>query len=301
VSSSRLSVIAAVILTTSIATRARADGPELAPAAQVKLPDRPGSVRGLGSSATIAAPSAQVEYSVPIDVPTTAGVAPSVGLRYRGDLGNGPVGIGWSLSTSVIRRSVRAGVPRFDDSDELEIEGVASGRLFRIADGTYRVEGAGNTVRVIRAGNRWVVLDANGSVHHCGATEGSRQEAAVDGVVRTTAWYPELTTHLSGRVVRYRYVRDRGQLYLSQATWGPSDRYRVELEHEPRPDALPSYRDGFEVVAALRVRSIRVRAAGEELRAYRLRYDESLAVSRLAEVSMTGRGGAGMLPALRFS
>ncbi len=300
-SSSRLSVIAAVILTTSIATRARADGPELAPAAQVKLPDRPGSVRGLGSSATIAAPSAQVEYSVPIDVPTTAGVAPSVGLRYRGDLGNGPVGIGWSLSTSVIRRSVRAGVPRFDDSDELEIEGVASGRLFRIADGTYRVEGAGNTVRVIRAGNRWVVLDANGSVHHFGATEGSRQEAAVDGVVRTTAWYPELTTHLSGRVVRYRYVRDRGQLYLSQATWGPSDRYRVELEHEPRPDALPSYRDGFEVVAALRVRSIRVRAAGEELRAYRLRYDESLAVSRLAEVSMTGRGGAGMLPALRFS
>ncbi|MFH0903222.1 MAG: SpvB/TcaC N-terminal domain-containing protein, partial [Pseudomonadota bacterium] len=63
----------------------------------LKLPDGPGSVQGLADSVSVGMFSGQVEYSVPIAVPTTGGMAPSLALDYSGALGNGPVGVGWTL------------------------------------------------------------------------------------------------------------------------------------------------------------------------------------------------------------
>src|SRR4051812_26790823 len=67
-------------------------------AATLKLPDGPASVRGLGDSASVEVFSAQVDYSVPIDLPAGPGdFRPRLALTYSGGLGNGTVGIGWSL------------------------------------------------------------------------------------------------------------------------------------------------------------------------------------------------------------
>src|SRR5215510_3658415 len=64
----------------------------------VKLPDGPGSVRGMASDASVNAFTGQVTYEVPIELPSAQrGVAPRLALRYNGALGNGPLGIGWSI------------------------------------------------------------------------------------------------------------------------------------------------------------------------------------------------------------
>ncbi|MGZ3427611.1 MAG: SpvB/TcaC N-terminal domain-containing protein, partial [Polyangia bacterium] len=96
----------------------------------VKLPDGPASVRGLADHASVDIFNAQISYSVPIELPHAVdGFAPTVSLGYSGALGNGPLGIGWSLTSPLIRRSERKGVPSFTAADELDLIGIADGRL----------------------------------------------------------------------------------------------------------------------------------------------------------------------------
>jgi RHS repeat-associated protein len=283
-------VLTLVVAAAPAAYAERGPAPGAATASKATLPAGPASVRGLAGSADIAAPMAQVQYAIDVEVPRGGGVAPAVSLHYAGELGNGPAGVGWSLGQASIRRSTRHGVPHFSDEDEIEISGVGTGRLVRIPDGTYRVEGAGNTIRAVRVGNRWEVADGNGVVTFFGVSADSRQEATVDGQLRTTAWLPEIAVHPSGKTVRYRYTHDRNQRYLTGATWGPGDRHRLEIELEARPDVVTSYREGFEVVTARRIRAIRVLTSGEVVRAYHIAYSEALPLSRIASVRMVGRG-----------
>jgi hypothetical protein len=111
------SVTAALVAAAAAAGPAHAAGgpaPGAASASTVKLPDGPGSVAGLGGEAEVGVFSAQVGYGVPFELPAApGGFGPSVSLSYAGELGNGPVGVGWSLSVAAIRRSTRDGVPSF--------------------------------------------------------------------------------------------------------------------------------------------------------------------------------------------
>ena len=71
----------------------------------LNLPAGPNSVRGLSDAAEVDAFSAQIKYTVPIELPGAIhGFRPSLDLSYSGDLGNGPMGIGWSLPAPQIRR-----------------------------------------------------------------------------------------------------------------------------------------------------------------------------------------------------
>lgn len=279
--------------------RALADGPgpTVATASKVKLPDAPGSIAGLGAAAEASPFSGQVSYSVPFELPTgPAGVAPSSALSYAGELGNGTVGVGWHFGAPSIQRSTRDGVPGYDTTDELEVNGPASGRLIRIPDGSYRVEGAGNGFRVDRSGERWTVTDSQGTRYVYGLSDASRM--ASEG--RVAAWMLELVIHPSGQRIDYAYERDRGALYLARVSWGPDRAYALHLTYEDRFDPVTSYRYGFEVVTARRLRSATVLSRGSELRTYRLSYDERFSLSRLASVKMTGFEGADELPAVAF-
>ena len=94
----------------------------------VKLPAGPGSVRGLAEDATVSGFTGAVAYEVPIELPSApGGFAPSLHLGYDGDLGNGPIGVGWCFAQPGIRRSTRLGVPRYDATDELDVSGLVTG------------------------------------------------------------------------------------------------------------------------------------------------------------------------------
>jgi RHS repeat-associated protein len=300
-----LAVAVCSLLASSTAYAVEGPSPSAATPSKVTLPDGPASVRGLGGTADVSAASAQVAYSVSIEVPDGGGVAPSVSLSYHGDLGNGPVGVGWMLAHASIRRSTRRGVPSYDDADEIEITGVGSGRLIRRPDGSYALEGAPYALRVERTGNRWKITDSNGVVYYFGLTTASRQEDTVGGALRTVAWFPELVVHLNGRTINYEYLHHHGQVYLSRVTWGVGGKYGLEVNYENRRDPVLSYRDGFSVETAYRIHDIRVRSGASTLRRYELHYDDLMdarvALSRLSRVHMTGFQGDGAMPDLSFA
>lgn len=266
---------------------------------RLKLPSGPSSVRGLADEPTVDPFLAQIGYQVPIDVPAGyGGLAPSLGLVYSGQLGNGPIGIGWSLAQTEIRRSTRLGVPHYDDSDTLEITGVASGRLIAINASEYRVEGRGQTVRILRVGDGFEVDDGKGNHFKLGTLPASREARDAS---HTLAWHVDEQTNQMGERIVYSYTNDRGQLYLERVTWGPSAMFGVDLAYEPRPDVTTSYRSGYRVDLANRIASIHVMVGGTERRAYQLAYDTSFSVSRLNAITSTGVSGQGAWPALGFT
>ncbi|MEZ4359064.1 MAG: FG-GAP-like repeat-containing protein [Kofleriaceae bacterium] len=265
---------------------------------RLKLPSGPNSVRGLAEEPTVDPFYAQVGYEVPIEVPEGYGkLAPALALTYSGALGNGPLGIGWDMPGARIERSLRLGVPSFTAADELELVGPVSGRLVAIGNNEYRVEGMGQTVRVRKVGEGFEVDAGDGTRWRFGATAASRQEP---GVGRTAAWLVEEQTNLAGERVAYTYQHDQGQVYLQRVTWGPGQVYAVDLTYVARPDVTVSYREGFRVVTGRRLSRLAVTSFGAERRAYQLHYDDAFAVSRLAQVTATGLGGAGAWPALTF-
>lgn len=271
--------------------------PGAATANTVRLPSGPGSVRGLPSDPAYDPFSAQVSYELPFEAPRH-GVSAHVTLSYSGGTGNGPAGIGWRLSGAAIQRSTRRGVPAYDGTDTLELVGLPSGggRLYPIAPGEYRVEGRGETVRVLRAGDGFEVLEPDGTRTRLGTSAASRLEAGG----RTAAWHVDATTDLAGRTVRYEHERAGGQVYLVRAIWGAQDQYRVELAYQGRPDPVVDLRTGFRVATDRRIAAVEVRSFGEVLRRYELAFDDRFPVSRLASVVQRGRGGEDALPTLTF-
>jgi RHS repeat-associated protein len=306
VSSLRLALAAAVIAATASDVSAQVAPTGAIGASTLKLPDGPGSVAGLATPAELDLFSGQVSYSVPFKVPAAGGLSPSIALAYSGALGNGPAGIGWALSAPAIRRSLRQGVPRYDQRDELTIEGIASGRLVPIGDDAYIVEGAGSTIRVRWYGSGFEVTDGDGTRYFFGHSPSSRQ---ADGA-RVAAWFLEHVENLAGERIRFVYTTDRGEVYLQRVLWGPGERYQLEVQLQSRPDVVTSYATGFSVVTARRVDRVRSLvalpgASSRELARYELAYSDEDGepgndgpLSRLVSVTMTGLrdGGGRLLP-----
>lgn len=295
------SMVCGLAVVAAGAAPARADRPAPGSATpdRLKLPSGPSSVRGLADEPSVDPFGAQVNYQVPIELPGGYGsLAPALTLTYSGSLGNGPMGIGWTFGEPRIQRSTRLGVPRFDDTDQLEISGIVSGRLVAIGGGEYRVEGQGQTVRVRTvAGGGFEVDDGKGVHYRLGTSPASRQES---DPAHTLAWLVEDETNLMGERIVHDYTHDQNQIYLASLTWGPAAEYGAVLSYEPRGDRTRSYRGGFGVVTAQRLATITVTAHGTVRRAYQLSYDTALPVARLAGVTSTGVAGSGAWPALAF-
>ncbi len=286
-----------------------------------QTPSGPASVRGLTDAATVTVATGQVGYAIPLDLPLgPGGFGPRLALTYSGSLGNGPLGVGWSLDTPRIERSTRQGVPRYAElstgsgvvtvggtsalTDALECVGLgASGRLVAVpGQVSYRVEGQGQRIRVDPLGSGFRVLTSDGLELRLGTTAGTRQQVGS----RVFAWVvDELREPSTGQVVQFSYAQDEGQLTLADVRWGPTTpsgpAFHAQLTYESRPDHALSYREGFRVVSARRLAAIDVRSFGTLLRRYELSYASGdLPLSRLSGLVMKGLEGQGRLPPLTF-
>lgn len=252
------------------------------------LPSGPASIRGLAEDPKVSVFSGELNYGIPIELPEAGGkFAPTMSLNYHGSRGNGPIGLGWNIEFPRIKRSLRLGVPKYDENDELELLGLGnSGRIRPIDDGTYRVEGAGNDVHIKRYGNFFLVTDEDGIRYYMGLNQTGRK-ASSDG--RTTEWLAQLIVHPNGQRVNLAYLTEQSETYLHKIKWGPRNVYTAELSYDMRPDVVTSYRSGFKIVTNLRLSHIVVSSYGETLRTYHLEYDDGFPLSRLAKVRMTGR------------
>jgi RHS repeat-associated protein len=159
----------------------------------------------------------------------------------------------------------------------------------------YRAQVEGSFMRFFRApdSTRWVVQGPDGTRHELGllpaseappsiATASERSLVASPDGTRIASWALVRTTDPHGSTIHYVYAQDRGERYLSDVFYvSPAhcsagtpearrrcntgfDEYavRVRFVYESRPDPTTSYRSGWRIESARRLRRIEVTSAG---------------------------------------
>lgn len=122
-------------------------------APQLSLPKGGGAIRGIGEKFTANPATGTGSLTVPIATsPGRSGFGPQLSLSYDSGAGNGPFGIGWSLSLPSITRKTDKGLPRYRDAEESDVF-ILSGTedlvpVFKSnADGTWVRDKQGNPVQ----------------------------------------------------------------------------------------------------------------------------------------------------------
>lgn len=82
------------------------------------LPKGGGALTGLSGQMGAVGPDGAATLSVALPVSAGRGYAPSLGLNYSSQAGNGPFGMGWLVGTPSIQRRTRLGVPAYTPKDE---------------------------------------------------------------------------------------------------------------------------------------------------------------------------------------
>ncbi len=86
------------------------------------LPKGGGAISGMGEKFTTSPATGTGSMSVPIFTsPGRGGFHPELALAYDSGSGNGPFGLGWSLSVPSISRKTDKGLPRYRDGEESDV------------------------------------------------------------------------------------------------------------------------------------------------------------------------------------
>src|SRR3984885_11003504 len=84
----------------------------------VSLPKGGGAIRGIGGKFAANPVTGTGSLTVPIAMsPGRSGFGPQLSLSYDSGAGNGPFGLGWSLSLPAITRRTDKGLPVYDDAN----------------------------------------------------------------------------------------------------------------------------------------------------------------------------------------
>ncbi len=86
------------------------------------LPKGGGAIRGIGEKFAANPVTGTGSMTVPIATsPGRSGFGPQLALSYDSGSGNGPFGIGWSLSLPAITRKTDKGLPQYRDAEESDV------------------------------------------------------------------------------------------------------------------------------------------------------------------------------------
>jgi RHS repeat-associated protein len=85
---------------------------------QITVPSGGGAIRGIGETFRANVSNGTAAVTVPIALsPGRSGFGPQLSVSYDSGAGNGPFGLGWSLSLPAITRKTDRGIPRYDDEE----------------------------------------------------------------------------------------------------------------------------------------------------------------------------------------
>ncbi|MCL6542211.1 MAG: FG-GAP-like repeat-containing protein [Roseiflexus sp.] len=123
-------------------TTNRPEGAQKPAAPSISLPKGGGAIRGMGEKFAANPVTGTGSMSVPIATsPGRSGFGPQLALSYDSGAGNGPFGLGWSLSLPSITRKTDKGLPQYRDAEEFDV---------------FILSGAEDLVPVLNAdGTRW--------------------------------------------------------------------------------------------------------------------------------------------------
>jgi RHS repeat-associated protein len=299
----------------------------------ISLPKGGGALQGIGEKFSADLFTGTANFSVPIDVPAGRnGFQPQLSLAYSSGTGNGPFGLGWSLSVPGIARKTSKGIPRYDDVRDVfilsgaeDLVPVESGENFT----RYRPRTEGLFARITHHfgddGNYWKVESKDGMISTYGADNSASAPTTIVDPAHTDnifAWKLSQTIDAFGNVIEYRYMQDDAQLYLSEiryVDYGPASATKflvsIRFSYEPRPDEFSDHRAGFAIRTRKRCSTITVvTQPGEELvsRTYSFHYAGDPraphseiplnGASLLSQIQVTGIDGSKrqLLPPLNF-
>ena len=268
----------------------------------ISAPQGGGALKGIGETFSPDLHTGTGNFTVPIALPPGRnGFKPELSVVYSTGNGNGPFGLGWSLSVPGVSRKTSKGIPRYQDySADLKARDtfVLSGAedLVPVSDGSsgmtrYRPRSEGRFARIehhhdVGSGqNYWEVHSKDGLVSLYGTPDSAGEDSAAvaDPADRTEvfAWKLTRTRDPFGSRIDYEYERDSArdgphdwdQLYLKRIRYADySDNdflVSVTFVYEERPDPCSEYRPGFEIRTRQRCRRIEVRTHANEERLIR--------------------------------
>ncbi len=260
------------------------------------IPDHGGTDSGYTPVETGVSDTGAAQANIPIVVsPGTAGMQPKLSIGYSSQGGNGPLGVGFSLSglsgisrvgRTLTQDGVRGGV-NLDANDRFALDGQ---RLIAIsgldgADGTeYRLEfDPSSRIRSYNTQGsgpeRWVVETKAGLKMDFGLYSNSRVTAS--GNANVLSWALTRITDTSGNFITFTYDSDgrlRGELLLAEVAYtantnaGLVANQKVVLDYEDRPDPRTSYFNGLTIHSLKRLKSIESLVGNSLMRRYEMVY-----------------------------
>ncbi len=206
-----------------------APGASLLPA--LALPKGGGAIRGIGEKLSTNPATGTASLSVPLATsPGRSDFELGLALAYDSGAGNGPFGLGWSLSVPSVSRKTDQGLPRYgaDEPDTFVLSGAEDLVPVRSADGQplvlqrgehrvarYRPRTEGLYARIeswthLGSGQvHWRVTTRDNVLNVYGRTAAA-QLADPEHAERVFSWLLEETRDDRGNVVRYSYKAEDG-------------------------------------------------------------------------------------------
>ena len=256
----------------------------------ISLPQGGGALSGIGEKFSPDLHTGTGNFTVPIALPAGRnGFQPQFNLVYSTGNGNGPFGLGWSVSIPGVSRKTSDGVPLYNEGAEHLQTGekrdvfILSGAedLTPIAESypgkvAYRPRTEGLFARITHhrtdEENCWRVESKDGLVSTYGRSkQGNSGPATVTkpgDPSHIFAWKLTETKDPFGNRICYEYEADTGgrgnQLLLKSIQYvdygDNSDRFLVHVNfvYEERPDPFSDYRAGFEVRTTQRCQAITI-------------------------------------------
>lgn len=212
--------------------RGEASGSEpgrLAP--EINLPKGGGALRSIDEKFSVNAANGTCDLTIPLPFSRTrSGFDGAVVLHYSSGAGNGPFGLGWSLSLPSIQRRTDKQLPQYNDTDASDVFLLAGGEDLvpafardsagawardEISDGNvhaerYRPRVEGQFARIEKisvdgeVGCFWRVTTRQNVVTVFGRTANARVADPKDGS-RIFRWLPEWSYDATGNCVQYTY------------------------------------------------------------------------------------------------
>jgi RHS repeat-associated protein len=88
----------------------------------ISLPKGGGAIRGIDEKLTAGQATGAATLMVPVATSSARnGFSPNLSLSYDSGAGNGPFGLGWTLSVPSITRKTSRGLPRYRDEDDSDV------------------------------------------------------------------------------------------------------------------------------------------------------------------------------------
>jgi Salmonella virulence plasmid 65kDa B protein len=215
----------------------------------ISLPKGGGAVKGMGETFSPDLFTGTGNFTVPITLPHGRnGFQPQISLGYSTGSGNGPFGMGWSLSVPGVSRKTSKGIPRYRDGIGRELSSEADVFILSGAEDLVPVTGAVAGAQRYRPrteglfalidrvrddkNDYWKVQSKDGLVSYYGVVNDPDDKPSVvahpDDPKQIFDWKLGLTEDRFGNRIEYRYIHDGedgkptnwSQTYLKQIRYG---------------------------------------------------------------------------------